>query len=112
MEMTSCLRLNSVYVAVSSSVKTPRISPLGSRPSTPAILGPKAYGATFTIMKYGMSDNDTLSPADAQCGESPDSDAIATMEAYETEEGVVLYDATNPLAWLHANTAISLDDAV
>ncbi|UPM44160.1 DUF7331 family protein [Halocatena salina] len=59
-----------------------------------------------------MSDNDTLMSTDAQRAESPGSDAIATTEAYETEEGVVFYDADNPLAWIQACSAIRLDDAV
>lgn len=28
-----------------------------------------------------------------------------SVEAYETEDGVVLYDADNPLAWLKADNA-------
>lgn len=63
-------------------------------------------------MGYGMSDNDTLAPTDAPHAESPGSDAIATTETYEIEEGVVFYDANNPLAWLQACSAIPLQDAV
>ncbi|RRJ31683.1 DUF7331 family protein [Halocatena pleomorpha] len=59
-----------------------------------------------------MSDNDTLVSMDAQRAESPGSDAIETTEAYEVEEGVVFYDAGNPLAWIQACRAIRLDDAV
>lgn len=41
-------------------------------------------------------------------------DAVETTEAYETDDGVVLYDAENPLAWVQARTgaAVSLTDAV
>lgn len=33
-----------------------------------------------------------------------------SIEAYETEEGVVLYDADNPLAWLQSTSAVALGD--
>ena len=38
-------------------------------------------------------------------------DAIASTESYEIDEGVVLYDAQNPLAWIQASSAMRLDDA-
>jgi hypothetical protein len=38
-------------------------------------------------------------------------DAIATTEAYEIDEGIVLYDAENPLAWIQSTDATRLDDA-
>jgi hypothetical protein len=39
-------------------------------------------------------------------------DAVETTEAYETEDGVVLYDAENPLAWVQSQAAVSITDAV
>ena len=39
------------------------------------------------------------------------SDAVRTTEAYECDEGVVLYDAENPLAWVESRTAVRLDEA-
>ncbi len=39
------------------------------------------------------------------------SDAVATTEAYETDEGVVFYDAENPLAWIQATEAVALTEA-
>ena len=39
-------------------------------------------------------------------------DAVETTESYEVEDGVVLYDAENPLAWVQATDAVSLTDAV
>lgn len=33
-----------------------------------------------------------------------------SIEAYETEEGVVLYDAENPLAWLQSTSAVPLGE--
>ncbi|MFB6164057.1 MAG: hypothetical protein ABEJ31_02765 [Haloarculaceae archaeon] len=38
-------------------------------------------------------------------------DAVETVEVYETDEGMVLYDAENPLAWVQSSGAISLEDA-
>jgi len=37
-----------------------------------------------------------------------DRDGVATVEAYEVEDGVVLHDAANPLAWVEATVAVSL----
>lgn len=39
----------------------------------------------------------------------PESSA-ADIEAYETADGVVLYDAQNPLAWMKASNAVALGD--
>jgi hypothetical protein len=39
-------------------------------------------------------------------------DAVETTEAYETDDGVVLYDAENPLAWVQASHAVTIKDAV
>jgi len=38
-------------------------------------------------------------------------DAVETTEAYETEDGIVLYDAENPLAWVQSKAAVTLTDA-
>lgn len=52
-----------------------------------------------------MTSNDTTS------GTAPEqADAIETTEAYETDDGVVLYDAENPLAWIQSATTVALDD--
>lgn len=37
--------------------------------------------------------------------DSPENEAVAATEAYETDSGVVLYDAENPLAWIQADNA-------
>ncbi|WP_174811765.1 DUF7331 family protein [Salinadaptatus halalkaliphilus] len=34
----------------------------------------------------------------------------ATIEAYETDDGMVLYDAENPLAWVETSRAIALEE--
>lgn len=40
----------------------------------------------------------------------PAEDPRATVEAYETDDGTVLYDAQNPLAWVKATHARSVED--
>lgn len=35
---------------------------------------------------------------------------MGSIETYETNDGVVFYDAENPLAWLEANETDSLAD--
>lgn len=39
-----------------------------------------------------------------------DPEGTATIESYETEDGVVLYDAENPLAWVETSRAVSLSE--
>lgn len=36
--------------------------------------------------------------------------AVAATEVYQTDEGVVFYDAEYPLAWIQAASALSLED--
>ncbi len=33
----------------------------------------------------------------------------SSIEAYETEDGVVFYDAENPLGWLKASSTVTLE---
>lgn len=47
----------------------------------------------------GQWDSPVDSPA-----EGP---AVASTEAYETESGVVLYDAESPLAWIQSDSALT-----
>lgn len=49
---------------------------------------------------------------DVQLPETAESDAVASTEAYETEDGVVFYDAENPMAWLQAVAALDLEKMV
>lgn len=35
-----------------------------------------------------------------------------SVEAYETDDGIVLYDAGNPLAWIESRAPVRLADAV
>lgn len=57
-----------------------------------------------------------VDPADSRRDESPDADARVTLidsiEAYETEDTVVLYDARDPLAWIESTAAFTLPDAI
>jgi len=39
-----------------------------------------------------------------------DPEGTATIESYETEDGVVFYDAENPLAWVETSQTLVLDD--
>ena len=39
-----------------------------------------------------------------------DPEGTATIESYETEDGVVFYDAENPLAWVETSRAVSLSE--
>jgi hypothetical protein len=41
----------------------------------------------------------------------PEQDGTETIEAYETDDGVVLYDAENPLAWVQTDEAVPIEDA-
>jgi hypothetical protein len=41
---------------------------------------------------------------------APATDAVETTESYETEEGVVFYDAENPLAWIKTETVFDLEE--
>ena len=40
----------------------------------------------------------------------PADDGFETVEAYEVDGGVVVYDAEAPLAWLRSDTSVSLAD--
>ncbi|MFH5798760.1 hypothetical protein [Haladaptatus sp. DYF46] len=37
---------------------------------------------------------------------------MSSIEAYETEDGVVFYDANNPLGWLKASSTVTLEKHV
>jgi hypothetical protein len=39
-------------------------------------------------------------------------DGVETVESYETDSGVVLFDAENPLAWVESSSALQLVDQV
>jgi hypothetical protein len=57
----------------------------------------------------------THMPDEADSGGGTSKAVAATadsVEAYETDDGVVLYDAGNPLAWIESRSPVRLDDAV
>ncbi|CCQ35891.1 uncharacterized protein Nmlp_1696 [Natronomonas moolapensis 8.8.11] len=63
-----------------------------------------------------MPDTDPSAETTATDGadepdESAVSDAVRSTKSYETEAGVVFYDADNPLAWLQADHAVDLESA-
>ena len=37
---------------------------------------------------------------------------VATVESYEVDDGVVLFDAENPLAWVETTKAIPVTEAL
>lgn len=55
----------------------------------------------------------TVPNSDMQVGGTvAENEAIASTEAYETEEGVVLYDAERPLAWIQSDAAVDREEMV
>lgn len=54
----------------------------------------------------GLSEHATHS--DGRTADRDENDGIESIETYETDEGVVFYDAENPLAWLEAGETFSL----
>ncbi|QLG63144.1 DUF7331 family protein [Halorarum salinum] len=47
---------------------------------------------------------------DSTGGDDRPDEAVDTVEAYEDDGQVVLYDAANPLAWVEASLAVSLKE--
>lgn len=56
------------------------------------------------------TDADWWERPGAEGPEPADPEGVETIEAYEVENGVVLYDAENPLAWVEATRAVRLSD--
>ena len=52
------------------------------------------------------SDPDGVEVSTVRSGEGP-----GDVELYETEDGVVLYDSGNPLAWIESRSPVRLDEA-
>lgn len=59
-----------------------------------------------------MIDVSTHVNDDATEGSEPSSEreGTATIESYETEDGVVFYDAENPLAWVETSQPLTLEE--
>ena len=62
----------------------------------------------------GMSDHadqgHERDSAAANSGETEALTGVDSIEAYETDDGIVFYDAQNPLAWLKAAATLTLDE--
>lgn len=43
-------------------------------------------------------------------GHSVPTNADEPVETYETEQGTVLYDAGNPLAWIESSVAVPIEE--
>ena len=59
-----------------------------------------------------MPDPDAKAEQDS-AGERPEpvvADAVEATESYQTEEGVVFYDAENPLAWIQSENTVRVQD--
>jgi hypothetical protein len=61
-------------------------------------------------MSDHVNSSDELDRAEAALPEPPETEA--PIEAYETEDGVVFYDADNPLAWLKAGRPLTLEEQI
>ncbi|MFB6087040.1 MAG: hypothetical protein ABEJ85_00850 [Haloarculaceae archaeon] len=48
--------------------------------------------------------------SDDECPEPPAPEGVETVEAYELDDGVVLYDAENPLAWVRTTRPVTLEE--
>jgi hypothetical protein len=59
-----------------------------------------------------MSDHTDADGWDSTDAERPEQTAVETVEAYDVDDGVVFYDAENPLAWLRATLALDLHEQV
>ena len=61
-------------------------------------------------MSDHVNPDDELDRAEAALPEADETEA--TIESYETEDGVVFYDAQNPLAWLKAGDPLTLAENI
>lgn len=54
---------------------------------------------------------DDPDPSRAEASSGVPTAVTGEVEAYETDDGVVIYDAGNPLAWIETHAPVRLDDA-
>lgn len=54
-----------------------------------------------------LDSGESGAPADVRVAPA-DPAGVATTDAYEVEDGVVLFDTENPLAWVEADDALPL----
>jgi hypothetical protein len=57
-----------------------------------------------------MSDHVDAGRWDSADARRPDHGGPDTVELYEVEDGTVLYDAENPLAWVESSTAVPIQE--
>jgi len=60
---------------------------------------------------HANQGHDEHDSADAELPET-EAQGVNSIEAYETEDGVVFYDSQNPLAWLKAGRTLTLEEQV
>ncbi len=53
---------------------------------------------------------DTPQRSDGESHGDSEDESVARVEAYDDEDGVVLYDAENPLAWIQAKSTVRVQD--
>jgi hypothetical protein len=62
-------------------------------------------------MAQPTDSTDDLDPwTSATAGATGAPTGVETVESYETDDGVVFFDAENPLAWVEAAGALALHD--
>ena len=71
-------------------------------------VGGKAY-IVVLVSTTQMPDDPDTRPAEAPS--AVPTAAEGAVEAYDTDEGVVLYDANNPLAWIESDAPVRLAEA-
>ncbi|WP_246999479.1 DUF7331 family protein [Halosolutus gelatinilyticus] len=54
------------------------------------------------------NDDETMDSSESRS--DPSVEGTATIESYETDDGVVFYDAENPLAWVETTRPLALKD--
>jgi hypothetical protein len=68
----------------------------------------KGYTLSTDITLNDMVDTPRRSDGELRWAEEDES--VARVEAYDDEDGVVLYDAENPLAWIQAKSTVRVQD--
>lgn len=63
-------------------------------------------GTDGTTDKRGTEHEETRCSSEAESLETDE--GIGATGAYETEDGIVLYDVDEPLAWVQSDTAVTL----
>lgn len=71
-----------------------------------------SYEVTAVMSDHADQGHDERDSAAAERPETEALTGVDCIEAYETEDGVVFYDAGNPLAWLKATSVLTLEEQV